>query len=477
VELTTVKIRSFLGLEEQAFDLGRVTAFRGKNASGKTSAIEAIKAALGRGNLASFQRVGSDEAPQVMLELDQGAYRIEKSPAKTKLKARVGETAAYKDVKQPQAILDALLDSRLSNPIRFLSAPPKERCDLLLEALPIEITDEALRERLGVWPETAPSPEGLHALTYLGAVRQALYDERTGVNRSAKDKESTAYELAKTVPARDPEAPPASDLAAQAAEIQAEIAREQEAAKAAQELATSQSAATFSAVKAKALADIEAKAAEIRATLERRIATMRAAAEEEVDEARKAQDAVIETARKAHEAAAAGHQAEREERVAALSERQVELEILNRQVGEAREAERQVEKHRNNRALMTRFETESASLKARSDALTQAISNLDAYKQELAGSFPIEGLEIRDGQIFVGGIPEDQLNTAERIRIAVAVAIERAKSQRLPILFVDGAEALDSEHFEVLKKALLASPIQAIIGRVEDGDLRIEVSE
>jgi hypothetical protein len=120
------------------------------------------------------------------------------------------------------------------------------------------------------------------------------------------------------------------------------------------------------------------------------------------------------------------------------------------------------------------FEVEAEHLQELSERLTAGLQALDAYRRSLADDLPIPGLEV-DGEIIkVDGIPFDQLNTAQRIDIAVKIACLRAKDKSLPVLWVDGAEALDSENFGHLVEAVKSQGVQAFIGRVTDQDFKVE---
>jgi len=85
-------------------------------------------------------------------------------------------------------------------------------------------------------------------------------------------------------------------------------------------------------------------------------------------------------------------------------------------------------------------------------------------------------LEVDDKIIKVGGVPFDQLNTQQRIDIAVKIACIRAKDHRLPAVYIDGAEALDSTNFAALKKSLLAAGVQPFIAKVtNEAELTVTV--
>ena len=101
-----------------------------------------------------------------------------------------------------------------------------------------------------------------------------------------------------------------------------------------------------------------------------------------------------------------------------------------------------------------------------SKELTKAIENLDKLKSDLLSDLPVEGLEVRDGDIFVDGIPFDRVN--ESARISLALEIARIRSGELGLVLCDGLECLDSKTFEAFRKKALKTGLQFIVTRVSD---------
>ena len=123
-----------------------------------------------------------------------------------------------------------------------------------------------------------------------------------------------------------------------------------------------------------------------------------------------------------------------------------------------------------------KFDRAAQDLDVESERLSSALEVLDEYRRRLAEDLPIPGLTISGKEIRVNGVLFEQLNAGQRVEIAVKVATLRARGRRLPIVFVDGAEQLDAEHFEALVAELKASGVQAFIGRVADHPLTVEVA-
>jgi len=143
-----------------------------------------------------------------------------------------------------------------------------------------------------------------------------------------------------------------------------------------------------------------------------------------------------------------------------------ELDSIRRDISDA-------EKYDTVIKIADKYAREAEKLKETSDGRTTVIEKIDAYKVELLKEIPIEGLEISDGDILVNGVKFDQLNTAQRLRIAVAVAVMRESRNKLPLIWVDGAEALDSQNYADMIAMIEKSGIQAVVARVTDGELKV----
>jgi energy-coupling factor transporter ATP-binding protein EcfA2 len=496
LKVVEVRVRDVLGARTFGMQPGLVTILAGSNGSGKSTALQAVQAALGRGSLAQLARVGAEGEevePEVVLVLEGGGeqFRVERTGKRVRVRQRVGDTAGFEDIGQPQSFLASLFDGTVSNPVAFLNAKDTDRALMLLEALPLTLDPAQLQAALeGVPADVVPAvPRGLHPLEEVALIRQAVFVARTGVNRDAKGKEAAAEQTRRNAPAVVPEdlgqqLAVASDdvarVAAALAEAEATVAAaEREAsarALAEHDQAEERQRFTFKDETRKRKEKHAAWAAEERAEVERRIA---AAAEKmgselergrlETEKGLDALDAVLqeaqEAARRARAEAETQLQAYRE-RLSAARERVAGLREQTDAAARGRALHDQAEK----------FDEEAARLQQEASRLTAAINQLDALQRRLADNLPIEGLEIAGKEIRVHGVPYEQLNTAQRVRIAVQVACLRAQGQRLPVVFVDGAESLDGAHFDALVKELKRQKVQAFVARVEDHELQVKTA-
>ncbi|HEU4589872.1 MAG TPA: hypothetical protein VFS13_03100, partial [Steroidobacteraceae bacterium] len=124
------------------------------------------------------------------------------------------------------------------------------------------------------------------------------------------------------------------------------------------------------------------------------------------------------------------------------------------------------------RETIARLVRELEELKQDSQARTEALEALDAYKAELLASLPIPGLEVIEGKLFRHGIPFDRLNTQQQVEIAVEIA--KLRAGELGLICVDGLELLDPEHYEAFRESAKESGLQLIVSRVSDGPLAVQ---
>lgn len=200
MKIKQIKINNILGIEELEINTdAKLTVVKGQNGVGKTSLIQAINAALGGGHDATLLRNGTDKG-EIILVLDDNTSinkTVTESGSTVKLKDKAGKLIPGKT----QSLIDALTNKSKAlnpvNPIEFLTLKPELRTKLLLESLPLEISAEKLAKAINGYE--AHIEEGGHALDVIANIRKQIYEERTGVNRVAKDKQATVRQLEETI--------------------------------------------------------------------------------------------------------------------------------------------------------------------------------------------------------------------------------------------------------------------------------------
>lgn len=422
MKIAHIKISNVLGLTELEFTPGGFNEIAGPNGSGKTSVLEAIKAALNSGHDATLLRKGADKGEAVLV-LDDG----------TEIKKRVTEASSTTEVRRdgkkitrPAETIRALTDLLSVNPVDFLRAPKKDRVRVLLESMPIELDTDKLAAIAGV---AVPSLPGAHALHVIETVYKQVYDERTGTNRAVREKESTINQLRAAIPP----VPAGAD------------GDENELSK---------------------------KLAEILATKDAEVERITA----KLDGIRKEIGEKIEDLRKQIDTLNADF-ADWERKAGAQREK-----TMTRHRDESAPILEQLAVIRNNREIGARraqtldtigsLETELEELTGDAERQTKALAGIEQYKSDLLDALPIPGLEVKDGEVFRSGVLFDRLNTAQQVDIAVEIAKLRAGD--LGVACVDGIELLDTGSFEAFRDRAIDSGLQLFVSKVSDDSFSIK---
>lgn len=424
MKITQLKIRNVLGIKELDIEPGKLTEITGDNGTGKSSVLKALRSVIEGGHDATLIHNGADKG-EVVLVLDDGTTitrRITEKTSKTEVVNGQGAKVA-----RPAEHVKGLSDLLAVNPVAFLDAPKKDRLKVLLEAMPLSADPDRIQEITGV----DVSGMSDHALVVIEEARKTVYDERTGVNRAAKEKEATISQLRETLPAEDDDFP--VDPEALEAEIEA-----------------------LDAGLEKERQRIHDKLEGLREEHEERMGNLRAQIEAEKDRFQKLQNAAASSRQEA--------EAEVVEKKGPLREK---LAAVRAQAETFAKAE-------NTRATIDNMEREAAALREASEGATQAITRLEEYKAELLSDLPLEGIEVRDGEIFSGGIPFDNLNEARQVEIAVELAKLRAGA--LGVVCVDGLEKLSQRTYDEFRRQVMEADLQLFVTRVQDGEFNVSTA-
>jgi DNA repair exonuclease SbcCD ATPase subunit len=432
-----IRIQNVLGIEELEFEPGKVTRIQGANATGKTSVIEALKAALGGGHDATLIRQGAEEGEVVLVFEDEMEVRKRIRPGGSEVKVTHPD---FGQISAPQTYLDGITDQLTLNPVEFLVS--RDRAQLLLEAMPLTITRAELEEAAGPFlPESFDVPDDAHALEVIDSLHQEIYEQRREVNRVAKDKRKTAEQLKGSLPED------AQDVATVRSELK-------EAEEERSELSTRMHTE---------LRKIHQERQEARDSIvtdrDERLEKLRA----EMDEVK----------RHANELLAGADQ--RAQQAMTELEEEHDTAELDEKVATLRERLRSADAHANTRKLLEEARAAADEHEEQSRELTQAMAELDSLKLGLLQQLPIEGVEVRDGEVYRGGVPFPRLNHAEQVRIALQVS--KLRAGKLPLVPVDGLEILDQEHFDAFVAELRESELQAVVTRVSEGPLTVSTED
>lgn len=421
MKINKIKIHNILGIDELEIEPGKYTEISGRNGSGKTSILEAIKSALKGGNDATLLRNGA-KSGEVVLILDDGMQLVKRvSEAKSDLNIF---DEKGKEIKKPQSVINDLIDMLSINPVSFLTADKKARTNTLLEVLPLVTPAEELNQILSGLPNLKPVHFNGHALEAIAEVHKTIYEERTAVNRMLKEKLASIKQLQETV----------TDL-----DFSPELLE-------------------------KRINELEAK--RLDASTKKDVY---------IHQILKIKDEKLEKARIEYEAIRKSINDESDSQQLELNSKyEATFNPILEELSKLREQQKQSGAIVKTKELIEQYCKETEALSQESENLSSGLSEVETLKTGLLSNLPIEGLEITDGEILRHGISFDRLNTAQQVTIAVEVAKLRTKT--LGIVCLDGLERLDSDSFKYLEDGLSSAGLQAFVTKVTDTDLTVETN-
>lgn len=453
-KLVRLEISNFMGLAARTIEPGAVNLIRGSNGKGKTSLTEAIRFLLEGGTDASLLSAGAEKGI-VRGTWENGIVATRTISAKGQaidLKIPVdGATVSVSGLKEARSFLSNLVGEIAVDPMSLSYCPESKLAEYLSDLCSPVVTDAEIREAYGM-----PVPKTIKGggLDRIAEVRKLVYDKRTGENRTAKDKRTHAAQLRETLPPETQEGADLPSLRTRKEGLEKRIAGSHATADVAYEDG-----------KRAARRNAEGQIKEIEGNLERAIESLRV--EAKVSTERIVEDERVILARLSDDRERAKREASREV--------SPEIEALTAEIG--REEALAEERGRASKTLeiLAAAIVDAEKAEAEAKALSDAIGRLDALRASKLANLPIPGLEIRDGEVLLNGLPWRRLNTAEQMKVGVKVGLLKAGKSGL--LIVDHFEALDEAAQAQLIAAAMSEGLQVFGAERTEGPMVVESSE
>ena len=469
MKATKIKIKNLFGICETELD-GRSVEMTGKNGTGKTSVIDAIKYALTNGSEREYIIKKGETEGEILIETDTG-LRIDRKKRTNK--------ADYKSVKDgrnnvagPEALLKTLFTPLQLDPVKFIGLDRKEQNRMILDLIEFDWDLNWIKEQFGeIPPDVDYSQNILQVLHDIQDENGHYFQERQGINRDLRNKKAFVEEIAESIPENyEADKWENYDLG--------ETYRRIEQAK----------VINGRIERAKIFRDsYESKVRGYQAEREMEVSAEkdRIAAEREsinnlierLNGEIKAAETKLEALDGTLEDKVALAESHYKEKVAALdSDMSVADEYINREPIDCSADEEEVrvaenmKKHLNEYRRMQTLGDECEVLRAASEALTAKIElarNLPGKILETA-TLPVDGLTVENGVPMINGLPVSNLSEGEKLQLCVDVALSKPNS--LQIILIDGAEKLSDENREKLYKKCKDHGLQFIATRTTNDD-------
>lgn len=508
MQIRSFQVRDFLAIEDATVALdGSVTLIGGRNGAGKSSLFTALCAALGGKGAVPERpvREGADGKATVQVWTTDGVTVEASIDADRKYKVEIKNAEGFKVGRPAEWLKDRFgsLDglSLLAMDAAKQAATIRDMAGL--DTSDLDEAEKAAREERTLigreekrlrgaaealpWHGDAPAePVSVDDIEAELAAARAANDRNDEARRAALDAARRAESL-------DAEARIAADRAARASAAEelaqfaltdAEGRAKQTGAEAAKATAEADALVDIDLEPfRRRIAEIEAEMAAARKVNERNAEARAAArriksacsdaaldaadAQAKVDEARKeAEKAAKRAAEQAAEAKAAHDAAAAvEAKVADL--RDVDAGPIRERLDNIAATNRKVDDNRRAKEAEQIADDKAAEYAA----MTGRIEGLQAERAAriAAAALPVDGLGFdADGGMTFRGLPFAQASMAERMRVALEVAMRR--EPRPPVLFISDAALLDDESLAAVREAAEAHGVHVLIERVGDRD-------
>ena len=387
---------------------GRIVEITGKCEQGKTTVLDAIKAALCGEKFDEPVRVG-EKSGRVVVDLGDKIVTRTFTASGGSLKVESKDGAKYPS---PQALLDKLVGKIAFNPLEFAKADAKKQVEMLLAVVKINVDAAHLKEISGVAVTVTPNP-----LDMLNVAYKTVFENRTLTNRQMDAAKATVASM----PAVSKIEP--VSVAALVAEKDAlektNRQNDDQRKSAARLINIVQMLAHDGIIIQSEIDDLLEKLSNAKQRQETNIADEKAA-QEKYNIA----------------AGAAGLLADAD--LTDINARIFSADAVNSQAAQftARAAKiAETEKHQ-----------------AESDALTAQLEAIKKYKTDIIAStkFPVDGLDFAGGAVTYQGVPFSQASGAQRMRVGIAIGM--AANPELRVIMLDGYESLDSAQRAIVEQ-------------------------
>ncbi len=414
MRITHITIANMAAFAAFDADLPAVCLIEGQNGVGKTSLLNCIRYAFGRGHDGDIIH-GDAESGEIVLTFDDGSQVKARASRKSNETTRGWKAPGAKKFTVTREQIDAIAKAISYDPLAFMGKTEAQQLQILMEIMPVEVDIDAMVLAIGdATAEAAGAAvEGKNGLETIAAVSKSIYDARTGYNTAADTQEKHAATLEAALP---PPAP-GENWTAEVKRLEAQKAAAEKVERddiwalgnsfhSAKEGATAKSLAEQSVIES----EVNQKVLE----LERQIAEAKRVGDRRKNEIQIKALAAIEAARKIAN----------EETARIKAEAKPKIEAVATLLATAQERARAHQQAEGTRKAIDVAKQEAMAQRARSTRMTASLKRLADLKEKVAATLPISGIEIADGRILNNqGVPFAKWNTEAQIMFCLRVAV------------------------------------------------------
>lgn len=469
MNITKIRIKNLFGIKEYEADGSSVELY-GKNGTGKSSVLDAIKYALTNKSDREYIVHKGETEGEIIVETDTG-LSIDR-------KARTNK-ADYKSVKRnglevgsPEAFLRELFTPLQLNPIEFMNMDKKQQNAIILDMIDYPWDMSKIKEWFGEIPAWVSYDQSiLSVLNDIQAENGDYYQNRRNIDRDIRNKKAFVEEIASGIPAgydiEKWENASAGDIYRQIERMQ----KENQTIERAKLLMDSRESKIrkFEADREIEITALDREIVNRANQIDKSIASLNEqirsyeAEKEQLASKKKDKLEVIEQTYKANVARFDAEVAEYAEYADKLPQ---DVTPLQEQVQEIEK----MQSHINEYKRMLRLQSEIADMQEQSQQLTDKIEKARTLPGEILANctIPIDGLTVEDGIPLINGLPVSNLSEGEKLDLCIDVALQNQNG--LNIILIDGVEKLATDLREKLYAKCKEKGLQFIATRTTDDE-------
>lgn len=464
-----IRIKNLFGIKE--FETNGISLeLGGKNGTGKTSILDAIKLALtNKSDRDYIVRKGETEG-EIIVETDTG-LRIDRKIRTTQ--------ADYKSVKNngaevgsPETFLRDIFTPLQLNPVEFMSMDKKKQNAIILDMIVYDWDLNKIREWFGEIPEGVSYDQNiLQVLNDIQSESGDYFKRRTDISRDIRNNKAFVEEIAEAIPAGyDVVKWEKKNLSSIYTEIETIRKKNEEIEKRKNLLENrNNKVRSFEATKEIALAALDKEYNNKDIQLDKDIESLRVRIREMktektgLSEKKSDKKAVIEEKYKAD---IAKYDAEVEQYKDCANKEKKDFTELSETAAETEKMKSYINEYRRMIGLQEKIDT----LMVSANELTRKIE----LARSLPGTIlenaviPIEGLTVKDGIPLINELPVSNLSEGEKLDLCIDVALQ--KPNGLQIILIDGVEKLATDMRHNLYAKCKEKGLQFIATRTTDDD-------
>lgn len=469
MNITKIRIKNLYGIKEYEAD-GSSLELSGKNGTGKSSVLDAIKYALTNKSDRDYIVHKGETEGEIIVETDTG-LSIDR-------KARTNK-ADYKSVKRnglevgsPEAFLRELFTPLQLNPIEFMNMDKKQQNAIILDMIEYPWDMNKIKEWFGEIPAWVSYDQNiLSVLNDIQAENGDYYQNRRNIDRDIRNSKAFVEEIAASIQTgydvEKWENASAGDIYRQIERIQ----KENQTIEKAKLLRDSREnkIRKFDADREIEITALDREISNRAVQLDKSIADLneqiRAYKAEKEQLASKKQDK-LEVIEQTYRANVAQYDAEVAGYVEYMDKQPQDVTKLQEQ---AQEIEK-MQSHINEYKRMIRLQNEIEEMQAESQQLTDKIEKARTLPGEILANctIPIDGLTVENGIPLINGLPVSNLSEGEKLDLCIDVALQNPNG--LNIILIDGVEKLATDLRGKLYQKCKDKGLQFIATRTTDDE-------